>query len=200
MNLRKYLISAFILLLSGFSAMAQERGWDLALQVGTGMYDFNFPSYRGAGSDLYDLYEPETRVKEGTGILLASATAMYYLKPWLKIGGSLNVSSPAYTRVVPISGEKVGEGQVVRLSLVPEVLFPYCRWRHVQLYSGLGVGVEYDLGTLPEEGGSRVRPVYQIVPIGARFGNWGNAPIYISYELNFGSHVYGARFGVGLHF
>ncbi len=130
---------------------------------------------------------------------------MYQVKWWFRSGVKANWEMDTYERYENNKPEaaKVGRTTNHTMSLVATMQFTYLNFPHVQLYSGLdlGVGAYLAHSTYLDETKSPTNnvswlPAFNITPIGVAFGCWD----FFGYiETNLGYEAF-AKAGIGFHF
>ena len=142
------------------------------------------------GSDLYSLYEGCEQVDAGP---VFSIGYTYTLRDWLKPGAEVSWGCSWINRTQPRATQDKTVQHLMQnyLTVMPLVsLFAVDR-PHFKLYGKLAAGGQLSIGDFE---GTRIRPAWQVVPIGLQ---WGGKKLFGFAEGGYGN-VYLVRMGLGI--
>lgn len=123
----------------------------------------------------------------------------YNVLKWLAVGGSLSYEGLKYTRHSYYSDPATTVDYTHHTaSLMMELLFTYINREHVQLYSGVAMGLMYEWdGQVGQKAEFQpMLPGWSIIPIGVRAGG---KRVYALAEVTLGTQAL-MNLGVGFHF
>ncbi len=129
----------------------------------------------------------------------------YNVLKWLAVGGGVSYEGLNYSRYRYTYDSATGAHASVldpytrhTVSLMMELLFTYINREHVQLYSGVSMGLMYEWdGQVGQKSEFQpMLPGWSIIPIGVRAGG---KRVYALAEVTLGTQAL-MNFGVGFHF
>jgi hypothetical protein len=136
-------------------------------------YDDAPPPY--GGGNILDYYYDKYRVYEGETLTTGAIFAEYgyRIKKWFDLG--INITYTGFiTRLHDIeTHKKVGNENYFYISAIPTARFVWVRSNHINLYSGIGLGLSYSTEEKNYSGcriESSIYPAFNITPIGIMVG------------------------------
>lgn len=183
MMFKKFLLVSVAAILLADAAAAQSSGWKHQVSFGMGDPLAECLFYRA------DPHWDYSGIREGVEFMEKSSyhhlphffVEYYYtFKPWLSVGGMVDVGSFTWKNVryaggsnTPVSSEKQN---CVNLSLLPSVRFTYFRREHVWLFSTVRLGVDINMGTEKDYKGRHTAAGVCLNPtligVGGGSGHW----------------------------
>lgn len=186
-TMKKILIALSVLVFTCCAAAAQEHPHELNLYIGG--FSSQYLGYRVApdfSSDLYSLYEPQTRVTTGP---VLTFDYNYSVLKWLSVGAQVH-----YNRLEVKSFTRIENSTDIYMSdmfsFLPEVKLRIPSPAHFRLYGRVAMGVSF----APR---FNTRFAYDLVPLGIE---WAGRRVYGTAELVYGSVIKGGRIGIGYRF
>ncbi len=195
----KYAIPLLVGLSLSGTAFSQGRpgGWDFS--AGLGMIPLDYVDYQSVyfnrtnGNTLSEQYSPSLVDCETMPWL--EVRAWKRVRSWLSVGGRAGTTWVGGAYLDPMTDASYPlKGFII--SLQPAAHFDYYTGRIGRLYGDAGVGLLLRWQSQFEESSVKVKPVFEIVPVGAAIGR----KVYFFEELVLGTAISGMRAGLGLKF
>ena len=186
-TMKKLLIALSVLVLSCGTVAAQEHPHELNLFVGG--FNSQFLSYSTSmdySTDLYGLYEPQTRVTTDPALTFEYN---YAVLKWLSVGAQVHYNHLNVSTMTRIDNSYDHYHRDM-FSFLPEVKLRIPSPDHFRLYGKAAIGVSF----VPQ---LSTRFAYDLVPLGCE---WAGQRVYGTAELVFGSVIKGGRIGIGYRF
>lgn len=158
--MKKLVVSLVCLLMACFSMKAQESvkpEWNWSDRPSAVSVTFGAQSFWGM-------------LEHGSGSMGAySIRYDYNVLKWLAVGGRISYEGVRDARYNYSSGETI-PGYTHYFSPMMNLLFTYINREHVQLYSGVGMGLHYTLSKYGTKSDFEMLPSWAVIPIGVRVG------------------------------
>lgn len=186
-TMKKLLIALSVLVFTCGAAAAQDHPHEINLFVGGFSSQYlKYDASMDYSSDLYALYEPQTRVTTGPAFTL---DYNYALLKWLSLGAQIHYNRLRVRTVTRIDSSYDFYNREM-FSFLPEVKLRIPSSAHFRLYGKVAAGVSFAPQLSP-------RFAYDLVPIGCE---WAGQRVYGTAELVYGSVIKGGRIGIGFRF
>lgn len=199
----------FGMAISLYAAGHKEKSFEYEVRIGVASYQgalfgrhdrYQDNSYNN--SSISDIYADYYGKEYSTGAFTAEFA--FIVKKWLTV--SMNLAYNQQWRYLfsnkGTTQTKIGIDKFYHLGLIPEARFTYLNRPNIRLYSGVGLGIGYELkkgnnnGNVIFSGDTELSPVVSVIPFGLSFGR----TIFGFAELQVGTFMSGTRVGIGYRF
>lgn len=174
----------------------------ISLSVGEPWLNVIYSSWGGGRNyqPIDEWFRPEVYNKSKIELPTFSLSYFYSINSWLMVGGEIYYWG-GYARIHErITDEYIATTGVTGLSVAPAVRFQYINRKYWGLYSGLSVGLFFNIDGANEmyNGNTAynyLRPAFQVTAVGVRFGD----RIYGTAEAGIGNKG-NVSIGIGTRF